>query len=105
MATIHQEMTMVVSGPGGARVVVTGEIDASNAGRLRQAIVDAAIGHDGKLEVDLSGVTFMDSTGLRAIADASRAVEPSSPLVLCNVPRHVQRIMAITEIGSSLEVR
>jgi anti-sigma regulatory factor (Ser/Thr protein kinase) len=48
----------------------------------------------------------MDSTGLKAIAEAALALDPSgSGLVLCNVPRHVLRILKITDIGPSLEIR
>jgi anti-sigma B factor antagonist len=106
MDTLHQDLTIAACGSGRAGVAVTGEVDASNAGRLRLAILDAARKHGAQLEVDLAGVTFMDSTGLRAIADASRALGPSgSGLVLCNVPRQVLRMLEITDLGSSLEVR
>jgi anti-sigma B factor antagonist len=104
--TPDDNMTIVAGGPGRATVAVTGEVDASNANRLRLAILAAASKHGAPLEVDLAGVTFMDSTGLRAIADAALALEPArSGLVLCNVPRHVRRILEITGSGRSLEVR
>jgi anti-anti-sigma factor len=104
-------MTLTVSPPsaGGAptapaRVAVTGEVDASNAESLRLAILDAATKHGAPLEVDLGEVTFMDSTGLRAIADVNLALEPSgSGLVLCNVGRHVRRLLDITGIGRTLK--
>jgi anti-anti-sigma factor len=104
--TLDHDMTIVAGGPGEADLVVTGEVDASNSGRLRLAILDAATTHGVQLEVDLAGVTFMDSTGLRAIADASLALQPpGSGLVLCNVPRHVRRILEIAGIGPSVQVR
>jgi anti-anti-sigma factor len=89
-----------------ARLAVTGEVDASNADRLRLAILDAARMHGSQLDVDLAGVTFIDSAGLRAIEDANRAMERSgSGPVLCNVPRQVRRIMEIVDIGRALKVR
>lgn len=94
--------------PGGsaATVAITGEVDASNADQLRLEILDAATTLGPQLDVDLAGVTFMDSSGLRAIADASQALEPSgSGLVLCNVPRQVRRILEITDLGLTLKVR
>jgi anti-sigma B factor antagonist len=106
MNTLHQDLTIAAGGPGRASVAVSGEVDASNAGRLRLAILDAASEHGVQLEVDLAGVTFMDSTGLRAIAEAALALDPSgSGLVLCNVPRVVLRILEITDFGCTLEVR
>jgi len=87
-------------------LAVTGEVDASNAEQLRLAILDAATGQDAQFEVDLAGVTFMDSSGLGAIADASLTLESSgSGLVLCNVPRLVRRVLEITDIGRVLKVR
>ena len=99
-------MTITAGGTGRASVAVTGEVDASNADSLRLAILNAARTRGALLEVDLAGVTFMDSCGLRAIADASLVLERSgSRLVLCNVPRQVLRILEITDIGANLEVR
>jgi anti-sigma B factor antagonist len=101
-----QDMSVDVGEPGRASVSVIGEVDASNADRLRLAILDAASKHGAQVEVDLSGVTFIDSSGVRAIVDASVALDSSgSGLVLCHVPRHVLRIMEITDVGSSVEVR
>jgi anti-sigma B factor antagonist len=106
MDTLHQEMTVAAGGPGRSTVAVKGEVDASNADRFRRAILAAASQHGAKVEVNLARVTFMDSTGLRAMADASLALDRSgSGLVLCNVPRHVLRILEIADIGARLEVR
>ncbi len=97
----------VTAGPlGRPGFVVKGEIDAGNADRLRAAIFDTAYTYGCPVEVDLAGVNFMDSSGVRALADASRTLERvGSGLVLCNVPRQVQRILAITVSGRSLGVR
>jgi anti-sigma B factor antagonist len=104
--TVLPSSAGAASSGGSVRLAVTGEVDASNAEQLRLAILDAATKHAAQLDVDLAGVTFMDSSGLRAIADASLALEPSgSGLVLCNVPRHVRRILEITDIGRTLNVR
>jgi anti-sigma B factor antagonist len=106
MDTLNQEMTTAAGGPGRASLAVTGEVDASNADRLRSAILEAAGENDAQLEVDLAAVTFMDSTGLRAIEEASRTIDPSGAgLVVHNVPRQVQRLLDISEVWPSLEVR
>jgi anti-anti-sigma factor len=49
-------------------VAVAGEIDLSNAGDLRAAVTDAAEGCD-KLRLDLTGVEFIDSTGLGGLLE------------------------------------
>lgn len=100
---LDRDMTTVAGDAGRAVVAVTGEVDASNAEDLCLAILDAASKHRSPIEVDLAGVTFMDSTGIRAIADASVALAASGAgLVLRNVPRQVQRLLTITE--ATLEV-
>jgi anti-anti-sigma factor len=86
------------------RLKVTGGVDGANATRLRQAIVDAGVESEGEVEVDLAGVTFMDSTGLRALADAATELG-SLELVLCCVPRQVLRILEVTGICTGIEVR
>lgn len=48
---------------GIAVVIVSGEVDAHTADRLR-AEIDAAVEPGVRLVVDLSAVTFLDSTGL-----------------------------------------
>lgn len=107
MNTVHHDMTIKAGEDGRASVTVTGEVDASNSDRLRLAILEAAgAGQPGaRLEVDLAGITFMDSTGLLALADASHALQPGgSGLVLRNVPRQVGRLLAITDIAADIDI-
>jgi anti-anti-sigma factor len=84
-----------------ARLTVSGEVDATNAERLRQTIVDVGVTSDGVVEVDLAGVTFMDSTGLRALANASTELGQVE-LVLCDTPRQLSRILEVTGICKGL---
>lgn len=67
--------TEIVHPTGGvpAVCVVRGEIDISNVGDLRAGL-DAAFGASPSVVVDLADVTFLASTGVRAILDA--AVRP-----------------------------
>jgi anti-anti-sigma factor len=57
------------------RIVVTGDIDLGSALGFADDLL-AAIGDDGsgKLELDLSGVTFIDSSGLQALITVVQAV-------------------------------
>jgi anti-sigma B factor antagonist len=103
---LDHDMTITAGETGHASVAVAGDVDASSGDGVRLAILDAARNPGARLEVDLAaGVTFMDSSGLRAIADASRALASlGSGLVLCDVPRRVLRLLAVTDIGADLEV-
>ena len=55
--------------PAGAGVVVAvaGDIDLATAPRMVEA-VDAELGRGHDVQLDLSGVTFLDSTGIHALA-------------------------------------
>src|SRR4051812_29871617 len=53
-------------------VRATGDIDMSTVDVLRQAL-DTARAEDTTALVDLSGVTFMDSTGLHLLLEASHS--------------------------------
>src|SRR4051794_38694957 len=50
------------------RMFVFGELDAVSADRLQTAVVDVLRHqHPRSLEMDLQGVTFLDSVGIRAL--------------------------------------
>jgi anti-sigma B factor antagonist len=105
MGPLRQDETVASGGSKGSTVAVRGEVDASNADRVRLAILAAAAKHGAQIEVNLAEVIFMDSTGLRAIADASSELERSgSSLVLSHVPRQVLRLLEIADVGP-LEIR
>lgn len=56
------------------RLVVEGEVDLSTAPQLLDA-VEAAVGaHVGVIEVDLSDVWFLDSSGVDALVQGQRVV-------------------------------
>jgi anti-anti-sigma factor len=61
---------------GTSRIVcVEGEIDLSTVSELRDAIRAAFDGDPETVVIDLSRVTFMDSTGLHALIDADRRTQ------------------------------
>ena len=71
---------------GATVVAVYGEIDLAAQDRLRAAL-GAALAAAGPVVVDLSGCTFMDSTGLHALLDArERAEQRRVALVLSCLP-------------------
>ena len=77
-------------------VSVTGEIDLSTSPALRQALQDAG-SNGSNVVVDLSEVTFLDSTGLGDLVRARAAVIAGGgqfTLVVCQ-PR-VRRVLEIT---------
>lgn len=57
------------------RVVVEGELDLATAPRFESVLGNAASADGATVEVDLSGVSFVDSSGLRAIVATARDLE------------------------------
>lgn len=83
----------------GIVVQVAGEIDLVSSPQLRvelMELVDA--GHD-RLVVDLSGVPFMDSSGVATLVEAlQRQRHASRQLVLCGLQPKVRSIFEISRL-------
>jgi anti-sigma B factor antagonist len=88
-----------------AVVSVTGEIDLGTASELSEAAVAAMREIGPNLVLDLSGVTFMDSTGLKVLLAVHRRAELSGGrLVLAGATRSVDRIVKITGFDQTFVV-
>jgi anti-anti-sigma factor len=90
----------------GERVVlarVSGEIDIATAGDVQDAIVrEARVAEESGLVVDLSGVTFLDSAGIRLLFDLHRFMtERGTPMAVV-VPEgaRIASVLSIVEMGS-----
>jgi anti-sigma B factor antagonist len=83
-----------------------GELDLSGEEALSAAI-DAARTRAGQLRLDLSELTFMDSSGLRVILRAVLASNGSGPVVLERPSPTVRRLLdvALPTGAPGLEVR
>lgn len=57
----------VSAAPYGAIVTIAGELDLATVERVRAAVASETVAHADAVVVDLTGVTFMDSTGLSAL--------------------------------------
>jgi len=57
----------------GVTIVLGGELDLSNAGELERLLAEIQGGYSGRLLLDLSGLEFMDSTGIALIIRAEQA--------------------------------
>ena len=84
-------------------VTLTGELDMAHAPTVAETL-DALADTERPLVVDLSELTFMDSSGLHAILTArARLGEADCRLVLLKGCRQVQRIFELTGVDSVLE--
>lgn len=91
--------------PGAAVITVDGHVDLRSTGRLRAA-VDTAISEDADVVVlDLSGVSFMDSSGLGAVVGAMKACrQVERDLRVAGVSGRVADLMRLTQLDRVLEL-
>jgi len=97
------DVTVTGLADGVARVVAEGDLDLSTAPELERSIV--GIQGDGRaVLLDLRGVSFMDSSGLRVILAAdARARSNGTRLMLVPGPPGVQRAELLTLLDRRLE--
>ncbi|HEX3089548.1 MAG TPA: STAS domain-containing protein [Ilumatobacteraceae bacterium] len=83
---------------GSAFVTVVGEIDGESVAQLR-AVLDG-LENDKRVLVEMSGVGFMDSSGLNALIDyALRMGRAGGTLRITNPSRAVNRVVEITGLA------
>lgn len=88
---------------GAPLVVARGEVDAATAATLAEHLDHAAASSAEAISVDLSGVTFIDSSGLRVITVARAQAEAEGRLlVVTEASEAVRRIFAMTGLTALL---
>jgi anti-sigma B factor antagonist len=79
-----------------------GEIDAHTAPTLAAAMKELPT---GVVTVDVAGVSFMDSSGLRVLIEAAtRARESSGDLVIVHSTPGITRLVEISGLGGQLRL-
>jgi anti-sigma B factor antagonist len=82
-------------------LILVGEIDSYTAPALAERLADES----KVLVVDLAGVTFIDSSGLRILVEAHRArIDSDASLTLRSPSAAVQRLLEISGLSSHLDV-
>ena len=90
-------------GPSGERIVrVHGELDIATAGHLERALLRPR-DPGQRVILDLTGLRFMDSTGLRILLRArTEAKEGRWELFLRNIPANVERLFSISGVRDAV---
>ena len=84
-------------------ITPTGDLDMSTAEKLDDAVRAAEATDAKRIVVDLSEVTFMDSSGLKLLLEANaRSQANSNRLRLIRGPRRVQRVFELTKTEEKL---
>ena len=74
-----------------------GEIDLSVADQFADALRTSI--ESGTTSIDVSGVTFIDSTGLQVLLSASNELNGQGPLVLVRPSKPVKRLLDLALPG------
>ncbi len=84
---------------GGFRVVaITGEVDLSWSSEVRAAVLDAVNAHCAVL-VDLSGVSYIDSSGIAALVEGyQKAKGRDVRFGLLNISQSVRAVLELARL-------
>jgi anti-sigma B factor antagonist len=90
---------------GRVYVILRGELDLSTVAKVQEELRRVEASTPPVVVLDLSGLTFLDSTGLRCLITADeRAREQGRRLVIVRGPDPVQRVFSITRLEEHLEI-
>lgn len=86
-------------------IVITGEIDLSNADELR-AKLSAETADQTSVDMDLSRVEFMDSQGIRLLMELNQTLDSSGGQLRVAAPKDsiVGEILQLTQTNSVVTV-
>jgi anti-sigma B factor antagonist len=85
-------------------VTVEGELDLFTAPSLKQMLVDALRAGSSRLVVDLSLVTFIDSTTLGVLVGITRRLEDDARMAIVCTRPNVRTIFEFSGLDGTFEI-
>ncbi|HET7929660.1 MAG TPA: STAS domain-containing protein [Actinomycetota bacterium] len=85
----------------GKSIRLAGELDMSSASQLHE-VLDVAVAHGGTILVDLSELTFMDSTGINVFLRAAISLRGRGCLILHGEQDRVRRVFDLIRLDGSI---
>jgi len=86
-------------------VRVAGEVDLATSPQLREALERAISDGVPLVRLDMTGVTFLDSSGISVLVDAQQRLHDiPARLVLHGVGDRIKRVLEISGLGSFFEL-
>ncbi|MCF6139347.1 STAS domain-containing protein [Pseudalkalibacillus berkeleyi] len=87
------------------KLLLNGEVDAYTAPKLKETLIGLTQKEGHKVIVNLSGVDYMDSTGLGVFVGALKSSQQSgSTLILTGMTERVQRLFEITGLTEVMNI-
>jgi [CysO sulfur-carrier protein]-thiocarboxylate-dependent cysteine synthase len=95
----------VGAGAGWTLLVLEGELDFSQSHTARRALLSLPLQRRGRLALDLRGLTFMDTSGIRLILEAMhRAEDHGAEFALVRGPQPVHDVLELVGLAEQLRV-
>ena len=107
LPVVHSGNLVIGVSNEGERVVLRldGELDLASVPTLESAMTDATVDGMAEILLDLRGLEFIDSTGLRAILlQDKRSTERGQTFALVRGPEQVQRLLDMTHVNEHLTI-
>lgn len=87
----------------GVELVVAGRLDAESAGELRHAVAGEVRHGEHRISLDLAGVTFLSSAGIRVLFETQREARAAGGECLVRVASGpVQKVLELTRLDAIL---
>jgi anti-sigma B factor antagonist len=87
------------------QIALVGELDIASAPQFEESLEAAEADSPGTVVLDLRGVEFIDSTGLRAVIAADeRARSGGRRFVIVRGTAAVERVFSVTQLDQRLEI-
>jgi anti-sigma B factor antagonist len=86
-------------------VTVKGEVDLYSSPRMRDAILAGVSRKNPRIIVDLSGVTYMDSSGIATLVEVLQLTRKhSGRLVIAGLSQRVREVFELARLESVFEL-
>ena len=85
----------------GRSIRLAGELDMSTAAQLDE-VLGTAVEHGGAITIDLSELTFMDSTGIGVFLRAAVSLRGRGCLILHGEQDRVRRVLDLVRVDGSI---
>ena len=95
----------VETNPNSVTVTVSGELDMADSDQVGEMLIKAAASGSPIVRLELSGLTFADSSAIKAILVGARAAEDHGVTYeLLNPHGRVQRLLHVTGLANALTI-
>lgn len=89
------------------RIAIDGELDLANAAVVERQILDAITNQDTEVALDLHGLTYIDSAGLRVLFTLGTRLETLQIALEIVVPTEspIRKMIELSGIATAIPVR